>query len=363
MRLAGLTGAALLIAASGYAQDEPARRAATEVAARVPLEQAAKGVPYAAETLVEGTQQLADGNRIVRKTTGRVYRDGEGRTRREEDRPTGAVTISITDPVAGFSYSLDAQNKIAWRTPIGVGGAIMNKMEAAQTPVRRVFEERVNADGQREAGFRSVPMTDEEKQKVEAAARAARIAGAGDVPSKAAGVEQEKVAAAGGGGRGGGFGGAVALPRSAMPTRIPVTAGPLEHKTIEGVAVEGRKTTTVIPAGQVGNEQPITITSEQWRSPDLNVLVMTRHSDPRTGDSSYRLLNIIRAEPDRSLFMVPPDYTVKDTGIRKMLEPSAQGPSRTEHLALWRSAQSRGKLSGSLWCSARLTSCSIPSAG
>ena len=324
MRLAGMIGAALLMAATGYAQDEAARRAATEVAARVPLEQAVKSAPYSAETLVEGTQQLADGNRIVRKTTGRVYRDNEGRTRREEDRPNGLTTISITDPVGGFSYSLDTTNKIAWRTPMGTAGAIMSKVEAAQTSVRRVLEEQVTADGQREVGFRSVPMTDEEKQKVEAAARAARIAGAGDAQSKAAGVEQEKVAVAGGGGGGfgGGRGGAVAMPRSAMPTMRPVTAGPLEHRTIEGVAVEGRKITTVIPAGQVGNEQPITITSEQWRSPDLNVLVMTRHSDPRTGDSSYRLLSIIRAEPDRSLFMVPADYAVKDTGIRKMLDES-----------------------------------------
>jgi hypothetical protein len=76
----------------------------------------------------------------------------------------------------------------------------------------------------------------------------------------------------------------------------------------------------VIPAGQVGNEQPITITSEEWRSPDLNLLVLTRHSDPRSGESSYRLINIIRAEPDTSLFMVPADYTMRDTGIRKMLD-------------------------------------------
>lgn len=94
----------------------------------------------------------------------------------------------------------------------------------------------------------------------------------------------------------------------------------LEHKTIEGVAVDGRKTTTVIPAGQVGNEQPITITSEEWRSPELNLLILTKHADPRSGESRYRLQNIIRAEPDRSLFMVPPDYEVKDTGIRRMLE-------------------------------------------
>jgi len=119
-------------------------------------------------------------------------------------------------------------------------------------------------------------------------------------------------AAAAGGGSG------VMIARGITPT----TAGPLEHKTLEGVAVEGRKTTTIIPAGQVGNEQPLTITSEEWRSPDLNVLVMTRHSDPRMGDSSYRLQNIIRAEPDRSLFIVPADYTVKDTGIKRMLEVS-----------------------------------------
>ena len=97
-------------------------------------------------------------------------------------------------------------------------------------------------------------------------------------------------------------------------------AGPIEHKVIEGVNVDGRKTTTTIPAGKVGNEQPLTITSEEWRSPELNVLVLTRHSDPRTGESSYRLTNILRADPDQSLFMIPPDYTVKDTGIRKMVE-------------------------------------------
>ena len=38
------------------------------------------------------------------------------------------------------------------------------------------------------------------------------------------------------------------------------------------------------------------------------------------GFASYRLTNVIRAEPDPSLFMVPADYTVKETGIRRMLE-------------------------------------------
>ena len=311
MKVVRFTCAALLLTAPVFAQDETARRQAVEVAARVPFEKPMKGAPYSAEVVIEGTQALADGNRISRKTTGRVYRDGEGRTRREEDVRITAVgtgnlsnsrtVISIVDPVAGFSYSLDPENKIAWRTPIGVGGMIMEKLEAAQS-AKRVYEERVTADGRREVGFQSVPMTDEEKQKVEAAA-AAR------------GAEAGAVARGGGVGRGGAGG-------SFARTPMPPTTGPLERKTLEGIAVEGRKTTTTIPAGQVGNEQPITITSEEWRSTDLNLLVLTRHSDPRTGESIYRLQNIVRAEPDRSLFMVPADYTVKETGIRKMLEAS-----------------------------------------
>jgi hypothetical protein len=92
---------------------------------------------------------------------------------------------------------------------------------------------------------------------------------------------------------------------------------PLEHATIDGLAVEGHKSSETIAAGQIGNDLPITITSEEWRSTDLKVLVLTKHNDPRTGESTYRLSNIVRGEPDPSLFMVPSDYTVKDTGIRR----------------------------------------------
>jgi len=97
--------------------------------------------------------------------------------------------------------------------------------------------------------------------------------------------------------------------------------GPLEKKTIEGIAVEGRRNTSTIAPGQIGNEQPITITSEEWRSPELNVLVMTHHTDPRIGETSYRLTNVVRAEPDPSLFQVPAGYTIRETGIRREFEP------------------------------------------
>jgi hypothetical protein len=71
--------------------------------------------------------------------------------------------------------------------------------------------------------------------------------------------------------------------------------GPLEHKTIGRTRGEGRRNSTVIARGSIGNEQPIKITSEEWTSTDLKVLVLTHHSDPRMGDSSYRLINIVRA--------------------------------------------------------------------
>lgn len=305
MRKLRMLGVLLLATTPLYAQDEVARRQAVEVAARVPLEKAMKGAPYSADTIVEGSQTLADGNRINRKTTGRVYRDSEGRTRREEDRdvafttgnvtmPGRMTTISIIDPVAGFSYSLDPEAKIAWRTPIGGANAIMGKLEASQVEAKRKLEmERTAAEGK---SNETESAAAEKKMKAATAEENARAAGA----------------EAGARGR-------VALPRIAIAN---MPDAPLEHKTLEGIAVEGRKNTTVIPAGQIGNEQPITITSEEWRSAELNLLVLTKHSDPRMGESTYRLVNIIRAEPDRSLFIVPPDYEIKETGIRKMLEAS-----------------------------------------
>jgi hypothetical protein len=81
----------------------------------------------------------------------------------------------------------------------------------------------------------------------------------------------------------------------------------------------GLRSTTTIAAGDIGNLQPIKVVSEQWYSPDLQVLVMTKHTDPRSGETIYKLQNIVRAEPDRSLFTVPADYTLKESGIREPL--------------------------------------------
>ncbi len=97
------------------------------------------------------------------------------------------------------------------------------------------------------------------------------------------------------------------------------TTEQLGQKIIEGVPADGTRTTTIIPAGTIGNEQPIKVISEQWFSQDLQVLVSTRHSDPRSGETVYRLVNIVRGEQDRSLFEVPADYTIKESRMRTPL--------------------------------------------
>lgn len=281
-----------LIAQERVATTAPGEKRAIEVAAmaeaqggmlaRVPLEsKIVKGAPYSAEVVTESLQVLPDGNRIVRKSTGRVYRDSQGRTRREDDLEPGRVGgISIIDPVAQFAYSLDTTRKTAWKTPMGATAVLVNKIQTAP------------AD----------PAEIERRQKVETEMTTARAGGFGG--------------AVAGGGRGGTL---EPTMKRAAPWDEKVET--LPAKNIEGVMAEGKRTTRTVPAGAIGNEQPIVSVTEEWRSTDLQVLVMTRTSDPRTGESTYRLLNITRAEPNASWFEVPADYTIKESGVRR-LQPS-----------------------------------------
>jgi len=91
----------------------------------------------------------------------------------------------------------------------------------------------------------------------------------------------------------------------------------LGTQTIEGVSAQGKRETVTIPAGQIGNERPIEIVTETWFSPELHTMVLRKHSDPRTGDSTYRLTDIKRNEPDTSLFQPPSGTKVK---TEQMLE-------------------------------------------
>jgi hypothetical protein len=102
----------------------------------------------------------------------------------------------------------------------------------------------------------------------------------------------------------------MALPTAAAggPARVEV----LEAQVIEGVKAEGVRNTVIIPAGAIGNELPITTVYERWYSPDLQTVVMSRRSDPRFGETVFRLVNIVRAEPPSDLFTVPTDYRIEE---------------------------------------------------
>ncbi len=279
----------MLAAVALHAQDPSTFK--FEVQARMPLEtRTVKNAPYSAEVVTDHMQQLADGNRIVEHSSGRVYRDKEGRVRREEDRPSGNPSISIVDPVAGLSYSLDPGRHIAWKTSAQTGIAIMNKLDAARTEATKAEIAKVEAELKRRA--EQAPDLIEFQKKLEA------VRGAGETMAVEAG------------------GGIVTMRRyTGGDEQLKEEA--LAAKTLEGVRVEGRRMTKTIAAGAIGNEWPITIVSEEWTSPDLQVLVLTDRKDPRNGDSSYKLQRIVRGEPSATLFQVPSDYEVRETGIRR----------------------------------------------
>ena len=298
-----LTTAAVLMTAFTLHAQKPIPPPPPSPPVPLPLERdIVKAAPYSAEIATEHVQALADGNRIVRRTTARVYRDNQGRVRREEDRPGGGVGISISDPVAGVSYTLDSARKTARQMRIGP------LLDLAKMTVTLENVKRVEAN-------------------VEAAKKAAEL---GD--SYKAAVAKD-AAAAGVGAQGGGRGGPVPVIEARrvelVPDGVGVGAGfvafnaftvktpggeeveeRLSDRVIEGVVASGRRVTRTIPSGAIGNEQPIKIVSEEWRSPELQVLVMTDRTDPQTGRTTYRLSHISRADPDPLLFLVPGDYTL-----------------------------------------------------
>jgi hypothetical protein len=266
-----------------------------EVAAKLALEQAAaagmrskmavetrtiSNAPYSAEAVTESTQVLADGNRITRKTVTRIYRDGEGRTRREQVSDNGAVeSVSIVDPVAHLSYVLQPESRTAYRDFVLIGlPNIVRKMSTAAREKQDLEKQRRQGPGQ--DGTIVYP-------------------DAPPPPPPPPGPE-------------------VRVGFERMPAGQTVRED-LGRQNVEGVTATGSRSTTTIPAGAIGNLQPLKIVSEQWFSPDLQVLVMTKHSDPRTGETTYSLQSIVRAEPDRSLFTVPPDYTLRESKIREPL--------------------------------------------
>ncbi len=236
------------------------------------------GAPYSAEQVSEHVQTLADGTHIKQTNMqSKIYRDSQGRTRTEQSifpssQAVGAAFpnfIEIADPVAGYRYTLDPRNRTARRqawppafmrtnkTGNAFYGAVTGKTASVIAPPQQ---------------------------------------GTAIVPTVINPADGNRTAATG----------------SSERPHPEIVQESLGTQNIEGVNATGRRTTVTYPEGFFGNDRPMTTTSETWTSPELKTTVLSTSSDPRFGDNTTRLTDIVQAEPDSSLFQIPDDYTVID---------------------------------------------------
>ncbi|MGH9796167.1 MAG: hypothetical protein ACRD5G_15470 [Candidatus Acidiferrales bacterium] len=91
-----------------------------------------------------------------------------------------------------------------------------------------------------------------------------------------------------------------------------VTRIVLGYQMIEGLQVEGRLETVIVPAGSNGNPFPIEISTERWYSDELQINLLVKRIDPRFGEATIRLINLSLEEPHEALFTVPVGYEIRE---------------------------------------------------
>jgi len=245
-----------------------------------------QGAPYSATVSNESIQTLSDGNRIVQKSSGTTARDSQGRTRQDAALPAignlsaanAPELVFIQDPVAQVSYTLNVTDKTAQKMPAlppppGVGTVAVAAGVAAGAPATEAFFAEVGGEASGAEPGPPAPMT---------------------------------------------FHKAILMSDTAE-----AKTEDLGSQMMEGVLANGVRTTRTIPAGQIGNEKPLSIVTEVWTSPELKTIVYSKRSDPRMGEQVFRLTNIVRAEPDAALFAVPAGYKIVD-GPKPILYQSRQ---------------------------------------
>ncbi|MBL8525640.1 MAG: hypothetical protein JNN20_18315 [Betaproteobacteria bacterium] len=292
-----------------------------------PVIKSVKNAPYSAEVISEKVQMLPDGNQLTRKISSMSYRDSAGRTRQETRDATGEVKIiHINDAIDGSRYILSPGKKSATKITLdkdlqkrieeirekakamakeGKGQIIERSSAPGEEIIVKRIESPVGADGKKE-------LREEVKVNVVRMSGNPKVAvdgqGAIRMSANAATLHSEMPQLSG-------------LMNSFQDVKwsSKSTTTQLGTRDFDGVRAEGKNVSYTIPAGEIGNKNPIVVSTETWYSPELQMTVYSKISDPRVGDSIYRLTNIKRGEPAATLFMVPDGYSVKDTpsiGVR-----------------------------------------------
>ncbi len=255
-----------------------------------------KNAPYSAEEVTEQSQNLSDGNQIINKTSAMSYRDSAGRTRQEVRTANGAVRrITIHDPVAGTTFILNPETKTATKVNVR---ADMARMAGDKGRAHGEDMHKEGGPGHEEIIVKRIERSDgEATQRIRENVRI-RVSKAMEEGHPMPALERLAPMIAGA------FGD--------MKWSSKATTKDLGSKDIDGVKTQGKLRSYEIPAGEIGNRNAIVVSTETWQSPDLQVTLLSRRSDPRSGERSYRLSGLKREEPAAALFAVPSDYTVKE---------------------------------------------------
>jgi len=282
-----------------------------------------KGAPYSAVEVSESNQVLADGTRIHNENQTTVYRDSEGRVRRETPNQ-----ITIMDPVAGVSYFLNPKTQTATKGTLSIP-VIFNRRVAGpggenhvyvggSTGETATFAVTASKDGATSVTVNGNPV---DPSTIKMETRSFSINGA-PVDEQTFALAQDKMKAAMAENK---------MKRLAVPvsdaelafstdaggvlrSRItsPGKTEALGKQLIEGINADGTRFSTTLETGAIGNDRPIQMVNERWYSSELQTVIMTKHSDPRTGEELLRLTNISRTEPGADLFQVPANYQLQE---------------------------------------------------
>jgi len=251
--------------------------------------QVVAGKPFSATEERHSLQVLGDGTRLENTESNRLYRDDQGRTRIE--RTGGAITIF--DPVAGFTAELDPATKTASKanSPNLLFRAVNTDLAKLRAELAAMLTQRTEAN----------PQVVKLKAQIAELEKATLF----DLAKKQTTEAQA--------------GGQPALSLTTVDGRAILSVSPGDNASVEslpaqmvnGALAQGTRTTETIPVGKIGNDRPIGIVHERWVSNDLQMMVKSTNSDPRFGDTTYQLTNIVQSAPDPSLFQIPADYTIR----------------------------------------------------
>jgi hypothetical protein len=245
------------------------------------------GKPYAAEKVTRSEWHLADGTVITHEADTKIARDGEGRIR-EEIEHTNAASI---------------------------GGKQMNHTAESVTIADPVSHSLLIMSGPKPTMALRMQMPDfaNTVSRPRTGGMAGMLASPPPAPVRL-GVATGSSANVG-------------LARGSGTARDEVRTEDLGKQSLAGLLVKGTRTSTTIPLGEIGNDRPITITHEEWYSPDLKVVVRSEDSDPRSGTQTMELQGLTLGEADPALFRAPVGVTVREMpDITKMLRSGAREP-------------------------------------